>query len=122
LEPRRILIIEDDDGIREELAGAMADTGLEVEVAADGVDGLARLRHGAPPAVILLDLRMPHLGGEQFLRALRADQRFEQVPVISMTTGSEPAGSEAVVAHLCKPFDLGGLLDIVRSLCDARQV
>jgi CheY-like chemotaxis protein len=114
---RRILIIEDDADIREALTDAM--TGVaEVVVAADGLEGLARLREGPRPAVILLDLRMPRLGGEEFLRELRADRRFEHVPVITMTAGTSVAEGSDIVARLHKPFDLEDLLRIVESLFD----
>jgi CheY-like chemotaxis protein len=117
LQGNRILVIEDDLSVREALASAMTEEGLRVDVAADGMDGLRRLRTGDRPAVILLDLRMPRLGGEDFLVALRADQRYADIPVISMTAGSNAPDGDAVVAHLRKPFDLDDLLGIVRSLC-----
>ena len=115
----RILIIEDDADVREALALALADAGVAVEVAVDGMDGLARLRAGPPPSVILLDLRMPRLGGEEFLREMRADPRHEHVPVITMTAGADPADDPEVLAHLHKPFDLESLLQIVLSLTGA---
>lgn len=114
--PGRILIIEDDVHVRDALADAFADEGLQVELACDGVDGLARLRAADPPAVILLDLRMPRLGGEEFLRELRADPVHGHVPVITMTAGLDaPAGGE-VSAHVRKPFDLEDLRHLVLSL------
>ena len=117
--PKRILIVEDDADVREALADAMRDAGLLVEVAVDGMDGLERLRAGIVPALVLLDLRMPRLGGEELLRAMREDEALEHVPVITMTAGSDPADGGDVVAHLHKPFDLGDLLEIVLSIVGA---
>ncbi len=116
---KRILIIEDDADVREALADALRDAGLAVDVAVDGMDGLDRLREGTPPSLILLDLRMPRLCGEEFLRTLRGDEAFEDVPVITMTAGTDPAESADVVAHLHKPFDLHDLLAIVLSVVGA---
>jgi CheY-like chemotaxis protein len=113
---RCILIVEDDADIRESLAEAMSDGGIEVVVAADGVDALERLHRGARPAVILLDLRLPRLGGQEFLAELRADSRFEHVPVITMTAGTSRAEGDEIVARLRKPFDLHDLRQIVESL------
>jgi CheY-like chemotaxis protein len=110
----RILIFEDDAGVREALADAMADSGAEVEVAADGADALARLRSGLLPAVILLDLRLPRLGSEEFLTEMRADPRFERVPVITMTGGRCEGGDG--VSPLHRPVDLDDLREIVMSL------
>ncbi len=116
---KRILVIEDDRDVREALADALRDAGVAVELAVDGIDGLARLRKGSPPALILLDLRLPRLCGEDFLREMHADPAYEHVPVITMTAGSDPSGSAEVVAHLHKPFDLDDLLQIVLSLVGA---
>jgi CheY-like chemotaxis protein len=116
---RRILIVEDDADIREALADAMRSVGADVVVAADGLDALERLRTGPRPAVILLDLRMPRLGGQEFLRELRSDPRFEQIPVITMTAGAGTAEGEEIVARLQKPIDVDDLRQIVESLFDA---
>jgi CheY-like chemotaxis protein len=115
----RILIVEDDRDVREALAGAFDGAGVRVDVAEDGLAGLAQLANGPLPAVILLDLRMPRLGGEDFLRAIRGDRRYDAVPVITMTAGTESPDRDEVVAHLKKPFDLDDLLGIVLSLCEA---
>lgn len=115
---KHILVIEDDPNVRHAVAEALQDAGLRVDVAVDGADGLDRLRRGAPPAVILLDLRAPRLGGEAFLRALRADAGLEHIPVITMTASATPEPGPEVRAQLQKPFDLGDLLGIVLSLVE----
>lgn len=116
--PRRhcILIVEDDPDVRGALADAMRDAGADVDVAGDGVEALERLRSGPLPAVILLDLRMPRLAGGEFLKHMRADPRFEHLPVITMTAGSGSAEGGEIVARLHKPIDLDDLRQIVQSL------
>jgi CheY-like chemotaxis protein len=116
---RRILIVEDDADIRLALADAMRDAGAEVVVAADGLDALERLRAGPCPAVVLLDLRLPRLNGQAFLDELRADVRFERLPVITMTAGASRAEGDEIVARLHKPVDVDDLRRIVESLFDA---
>jgi CheY-like chemotaxis protein len=116
---RTILIVEDEADIRETLADAMRDLGADVAVASDGLDALERLREGACPAVILLDLRLPRLDGQEFLARLRADRRHDRVPVITMTAGTSRAEGDDIVARLSKPFDVGDLREIVESLIDA---
>lgn len=116
---KRILIIEDEADVREALGDAMRDAGLAVDVAVDGIEGLERLRAGDVPSLILLDLRLPRLCGEEFLRALRDDEEFAHIPVITMTAGADPAEDGDVVAHLHKPFDLDDLLQIVLSVVGA---
>jgi CheY-like chemotaxis protein len=119
MQQRRILIVEDDADIRSALAEAMADAGAEVVVAEDGVDALERLHAGPCPAVVLLDLRLPRLGGQDFLDQLRSDVRYEHLPVITMTAGTSRAEGEDIVARLHKPVDVEDLRRIVESLFDA---
>ena len=110
---RRVLLIEHDESVRASLAAALAARGAEVILASDGTDGLARLEAGAPPAVVLVDLRRPGCGGAEFVEAVRADPRFADVPVITMATegGARSRGAAA-------PFDVDDVLAIVLSLCD----
>ncbi len=110
--PKRILIIEHDAEVRDTLGGALRGAGLQVDVATDGSDGLDRLRAGPAPSLVLLDLRPPGVCGEGFLRAMRDDEEYEHVPVITMAAGSDP-GDGTVIAHLHTPFDLQSLLQIV---------
>lgn len=116
-EQKHILVIEDDTAVREALAAAFADAGLRVELATDGRNGLEKLRRGARPSVVVLDMRMPRVGGQDFLRELRADPTLEEIPVITMTAGAPPPGRDVVPPHE-RPFDLHDLLDIVRSLTE----
>lgn len=114
----RVLVVEDDDDLREALAASISDLGVDVVSARDGVEGLEQLEaHGAPRA-ILLDLHMPRLDGEGFLRVLRAEPRLAEIPVITMTGGPPRRPDPAVASHLRKPFDLDELARIVVSLCE----
>jgi CheY-like chemotaxis protein len=113
-----VLVIEDDQLAREALSDALRAAGLDVAVAEDGVAGLERLRAGWDPAVVLLDLFMPRLDGESFLRTVRADPRWARLPVITVTA-TEAGPPPDVLAHVHKPFDVQELVEIVCSLCEA---
>lgn len=114
----RVLIVEDDAGIRSALAECIASLGIEVLEAGDGIAGLEALRGEPLPCAVLLDMRMPRLDGNGFLGRLRADPRTAAVPVVSMTAWSErPA--QPVYRHLAKPFDLDEIARILARLCPA---
>lgn len=115
---RRILILEDDTAVRDALAGALAASGIDVVLAGDGHEGLARLAEGPAPEVVLLDLRLSRLGGEELLRAIRSDPRFEHLPVITMSAATSAADQD-VIARLQDPIDVDDLRAIVLSLCEA---
>src|SRR5947209_16191979 len=77
----RILIIEDDEGIREMLKHHLASAGFAVLEAADGTTGLRAARSGRPD-LILLDLMLPGMGGLELCRALRKSSR---VPILMIS-------------------------------------
>ena len=116
---KQVLIVEDDADVRSALATAFEIEGVRTLVASDGRDALTQLNAGADPAVILLDLRLPRLGGEAFLREMRSDPRYRDVPVITMTAGGDRTTGHDVHAHVQKPFDIEDLLRIVMSLFEA---
>jgi two-component system chemotaxis response regulator CheY len=81
-----VLVIDDDPVVTSVYEGLFASAGFDVKVAQDGEDGLASVHRWRPDAV-LLDLSMPKLNGLQWLQSVRADQRFEKLPVIVFTAG-----------------------------------
>lgn len=87
-EPRlRVLLVDDDHVVRRVLAGLMIQHGFEVEEASDGADALARVPLCAPD-VVVTDLRMPRLKGDELCRRLKADPTTYRIPVLLMTGSS----------------------------------
>ncbi len=113
--PASILLVEDDAAIRESVADCLAFEGYRVLAVGNGREALEALRRGPAPAVVVLDLLMPVLGGAQFLEAQRADPAIAGVPVILMTAAipSSTAALPRADAYLPKPFDLVDLLALV---------
>jgi DNA-binding NtrC family response regulator len=119
----RILIIDDDRAFRVGTGALLADEGYEVEAAASGDEGLERLR-SAPPALVLLDLRMEGRSGLSVLEELR--RQGHDVPVL-MLTGFATVDS-AVQAlklgaddYITKPCDNDLLRSKIRGVLEARQ-
>src|SRR5919197_5107305 len=113
-EPPRILVVDDDAGIRDVLDLALTKAGYAVALAEDGAAALAMIEAVAPD-VILLDMRMPVLDGWAFTEAYRR-RPGRRAPIVVMTAAGDAPGSAAHIAatgYLAKPFDLAELLACV---------
>ncbi len=116
-----VLLVEDDEGIRETVADSLRFEGYDVAIATNGAEALAWIEAGGVPSMVLLDLVMPVMDGAELLQRLRSRGATAQVPVVVMTAalGAEPA-TEAAEAVLAKPFDLGDLLALVEKFSARR--
>jgi len=112
---QRILVVEDDESIRDWLREAFEDAGYEMETAANGQEALDRLTDGSPhPDVAILDLVMPVLDGNRLYQAMQADPALARIPVIVAT--SSPSRAPSGVLILPKPVNLDRLLEAVAAL------
>jgi CheY-like chemotaxis protein len=121
--PTRVLIIDDDDELREAMRGVLVDAGYRVECAADAKEGLTLLRSLSEPCLVLLDLIMPVMNGWQFRAALEGDPLLSQSPVVVMaaTSSLEQAAIDAD-ALLPKPVHRGELLAMVARFADVADL
>ncbi|HET9552160.1 MAG TPA: response regulator [Anaeromyxobacteraceae bacterium] len=116
--PHRILVVDDNDALRENLAECLEGEGYHVAVAGDGRGALASLAQDPLPGVILIDMMMPGMSGPELVSRIRAEPRLAGIPVV-LATGMSPArGSIPVDAILQKPFGINELLDTVRPLLE----
>ncbi|MFB1485338.1 sigma-54-dependent transcriptional regulator [Corallococcus sp. RDP092CA] len=113
----RVLVADDDAGVRYTLRGLLEDDGLEVEEAVDGEAALARLDAEPPVDLVLSDLRMPRMDGMELLRRVHARPRAPRVILIT-AHGSERHAVEAMklgaLDYFRKPFDVDDVLAVVR--------
>jgi len=109
-----ILLVEDDEDVREMLKLTLEMSGYAVDVAMNGTAALEALDRERP-CLVILDLVMPVMDGWQVLAQMKARQLGDiPVCVISALSGRSP--SEAV-ASLCKPFDTSELLAVAARYC-----
>jgi DNA-binding response OmpR family regulator len=109
----RVLVVEDDNDIRELLVEALAEDGYEVDWAKDGLSGL-RSAQARTPELVILDLMIPGLDGRGFIRECRRDPRCSATNVIVVSAyPGERIGEIDAQAVMQKPFNLGSLLDKV---------
>ena len=110
---KRILLVEDDAGIRQGIADFLALEGYAVDAVRNGEEALAYLRSGLP-ALLVVDLVMPVMNGPQLLARLREENLAAGVPVAIMTAAMPVASAlPPADAYLSKPFDLDELLAVV---------
>ena len=126
--PGNVLVVEDDRPTREMLTALLSTEGFHAVAAEDGLEALHLLRtvrRRCPdvPCLVLLDLRMPRLSGNEFRRAQLGDPIVASVPVAVMSGDADAAERARVlgaVATLRKPIDLDALLGVVNRYCPAR--
>jgi CheY-like chemotaxis protein len=94
---RRVLLVEDDRVLRRACEASLQRRGLIVLCAQDGEEGL-RLARAEAPDLVLLDLLMPKLNGLEVLRALRADERTRNLPVLILSNSSSATGVDEVTS------------------------
>ncbi|MDP8237622.1 MAG: response regulator [Candidatus Hatepunaea meridiana] len=81
---KHILVVDDEDDVRNYLKVALEDAGFRVETASDGFEAMESVRH-EPPDMISLDLVMPRHSGAKFFRELQKDRKLSKIPVLIVT-------------------------------------
>jgi two-component system phosphate regulon response regulator PhoB len=121
---QRVLIVEDEPDLLELVRFNLDQAGFKVETCESGEDALASLRR-SPPDLLILDLMLPDVSGEDVCRAVRADPRFAQVPIIMLTAKAEEV--DRVVGfelgaddYVTKPFSPRELVLRVRAVLRRR--
>lgn len=116
----RILVVEDDPDIAELMRRYLQKAGFEVEVRGSGHDGLSAITAN-PPDLVVLDLMLPQISGQEICRFVRSDERTAAVPIIMVTARADE--SERIAGldlgaddYLAKPFSPGELVARVRAL------
>lgn len=120
----RVLLVDDEPGLREAVQAYLEDSGFSVNVASNAQEGWQTLQQTLPDLVIS-DIMMPQVDGYQFLKQMRDDPRFKSLPVVFLTargmTSDRIQGYQAGCdAYLPKPFDPDELVAIVENLLERR--
>jgi CheY-like chemotaxis protein len=116
----RVLVIDDDEDIRETLQAVLEDQGFAVACAANGRQAMDMLlRDESNPALILLDLTMPEMDGWAFRREQQSVRRLADIPVVLFSgnlDAAQAARSLNATALMTKPLRLEGLVTLVDQL------
>jgi CheY-like chemotaxis protein len=120
-ERRAVMIVDDDDAIREALEDVLSDEGYDVVGVSDGQQALdyllTDLQPEKRPSAILVDLWMPVMDGWKFLDALLGDPRFSRIPLVVLTAARDQRARDLRVAEvLTKPVQLQQVLGALERL------
>ncbi len=116
----RILIVDDEPDILENLAFRFQNAGYTVDTASDGNIALSKVRQ-QPPDIIIMDVMMPKVDGNHVCRLLKFDSKYKNIPIIILTArtqGRDMEISNAVGADafFTKPYDGNTLLNTANTL------
>jgi CheY-like chemotaxis protein len=113
-----VLIVEDDNDVREMMDLLLTSIGYRTVTAPNGAVALDRLRQDRP-CMVLLDLMMPVMTGWEFRERQLADPQLASIPVLCMSAVYQPEDvkTKLQVTCLTKPLDFGRLIDEIASAC-----
>lgn len=111
-----ILVVDDDEGVREGMRALLESEGYAVATASDGAEAIEKLREGEV-RLVLLDLAMPGVDGWQFLARRESEAGFPRVPVVLLSGLPFIRDAPGVADFIRKPIDSARLLDCVHRLC-----
>lgn len=115
-----VIVIEDDDEIRESIRDALATEAYNVATFRNGKEAMDGMAQYNTPCLIILDLMMPVMDGFQFLQAKNIwPKTYQATPVFVISAVAEPHKVKNLGAsgYVRKPLDLGILLDLVEKHC-----
>src|SRR5438128_1450353 len=116
----KILLVEDNEHIRDMLSRRLVRRNYEVVLAADGAEACT-VAHAAHPDLILMDMHLPVLDGWEATRRLKAENGTQMIPVIALTADAMAGDREKALEAGCddyetKPIDLPSLLGKITKL------
>ncbi len=118
---RHIITVDDSKTMRDMVAFTLRGAGFQVSEAEDGQKAIQMLQT-VKVDLVITDLNMPKLDGVGLIRALRADSKHRSVPILMLTTESDPAkkaeGKGAgATGWLVKPFNPEKLVELIHRVC-----
>ena len=113
-----ILVLEDDPSVQMLMRKQLTAHGFQVTTASDGLDGLMKLEQ-VKPDLIICDVMMPNLDGIEFVKAIKANNVTQKIPVIFLTAKTDPRSmiegiNVGARFYVTKPFQIDDLLSKVR--------
>lgn len=114
--PKLILTVDDSSSMRQVVSFALRSAGYDVVEASDGTEAVAKLT--SPVHMVITDLNMPRMDGVELIRYIRSRSVCKHIPILMLTTESQPAKKDAAKAAgatcwMVKPFRTEQLLAVI---------
>ncbi|HUC63807.1 MAG TPA: response regulator [Stellaceae bacterium] len=119
--PKHVMAVDDSKTMRDMVSFTLRNAGFQVTEAEDGQKALTALR-SMQVDLVITDLNMPNMDGVSLIRNLRADPRYRAVPILMLTTESDPSKkaegrAAGATGWIVKPFDPEKLVDVASRVC-----
>lgn len=117
---KTVMIVEDDEDIRNDLAEILKDEGHRVVTVPNGLEAMKYLQAATPPCIIILDLMMPIMDGWQLRLEMLKSTFLAKIPLVVLSGAGDlqrEAAALGAVGYINKPFKLDVLLNLVRQFC-----
>lgn len=114
---KNILVVDDDDGIREALKAALEYEGYHVFTAENGQVAYDLMQEGFRPCLIVLDLMMPVMDGWAFADKMAADQSYAKIPIVVVSAFDDKAPDIKAKSIFKKPVNLKALFEVIKKWC-----
>ena len=117
----KILVVDDSSTVRDEVAGFLTTNGLDVAVAVDGKDGLAKMKADPGIRLVVSDVNMPNMDGLTMVEKIRGELGNSTVNIVMLTTESSPSMKErgkaaGIKGWIVKPFKGAAVLETFKNL------
>jgi two-component system chemotaxis response regulator CheY len=118
---KRVLIVDDSATIRQQVRMALSQAGFDVVEAADGEDGVSKIRNDSTIAAVICDVNMPKKSGLELIEEIKAGGANSHVPIVMLTTEGQPALVQRAKAAgakgwIVKPFKANLLVAAMQKL------
>jgi CheY-like chemotaxis protein len=114
----RILVVEDNPGIREAVTDILRDAGYDTDEAENGLEAFQKLKAAESlPALILLDLMMPVMSGGEFVLQLSKEPELRLLPIVVLSAHLDAYAGRDAFECITKPFSAERLLQVVATYC-----
>ena len=117
---KTVLVLDDDPILRKSLSGNLSHYGYDVVEASSVPEAISAIRQ-EDISLAIVDIKMPMMGGYDFCRYMRTNEKYAKIPIIILTGVGGPQGAESakrmgIDAYLTKPYDLQELLAVIGEL------